>query len=314
MCTCYPHLSLHKKHLAQLSDHFSISSLSMLAVIDHVSIWSITASGLAKNEDGKKALSKQLPKELKAEVKWSHVACKEEVLFTFFDHGNMRDCFKGSSLKGDLILKLCKLDSTLLSCGRLVAPGVHSNSNEVKLLEEGFSEFAVGLYFCGDVSFDSTVYSLLLEERAPFTVSEALSSTVNEMVLSSHRPSILKNVFDIFALVLDLVFNMKAAGFSIQDAGPNNLAYFPEGARSHTAVVLMLDFEHITKGKQLRKKQNETFLRSISQAVSCMLQHPALEGVGNMLRRVVFAQWFLLANDADVSSKDLRRMLFCLLD
>ena len=97
MCTCYPHLSLHKKHLAQLSDHFSISSLSMLAVIDHVLIWSITASGLAKNEDGKKALRKQLPKELIAEVKWSHVACKEAVLFTFFDHGNMRDCFKGSS-------------------------------------------------------------------------------------------------------------------------------------------------------------------------------------------------------------------------
>ena len=55
----------------------------MLTVVDDFSIWSITTSGLAKYEDGKKALSKQLPKELKAEVKWSHVACKEAVLFYF---------------------------------------------------------------------------------------------------------------------------------------------------------------------------------------------------------------------------------------
>ena len=106
-----------------------------------------------------------------------------------------------------------------------------------------------------------------------------------------------------------LVFAMKTEGFSICDAGPWNLAYFPEGVRCDTASVVMLDFEHVKREKQLRKKQNETFLRCITEAASCMILHPELQTVGNMLRRVLFEQWFVLAADADLSSKETEKKI-----
>ena len=87
------------------------------------------------------------------------------------------------------------------------------------------------------------------------TVEHALRDAIGGDVPKSEIALRLGNVLAILSLVLDLVFRMNEHGYSIFDAGPHNLGMV--GLHE----VRMLDWEHIEKTKQNRKKQGLGFVQ-----------------------------------------------------
>ena len=219
-------------------------------IVRSVNIVFNEGSGRAKNSHGMKSLSKNIYQCFEASVDWEYGdgrTLTEKIKCHFASHGQMRDVFVGTSeVKEHVVFKFEDLASEDVD-GEVVLVKNSSNCKEMQLLESGFSKFAVEVYWSGECVFSGRRFHVMLEAMVQ-TVDHALRDAIGGDVPKSEIALRLGNVLAILSLVLDLVFRMNEHGYSIFDAGPHNLGMV--GLNE----VRMLDWEHIEKTKQSRKK------------------------------------------------------------
>ena len=251
---------------------FSLS-LIMDRIVEKLSGRTVPSSGVARNAEGKRSLNQDLHRTMHADIVWQNTCKAETVVMVFADHGAWRDVFTGFSqhTKRHLVAKVCKLEA--VGGGDITSEPHDSNMMEMKCLDSGFAQFAVPIYFYGHIELSGARYSILLEEKAPSTVEAALAKVVNDA-------NSVDMILSVLEQVMDMVYDIIAAGFNIFDAGPHNLAFY-----GHRTPIRMLDFEHITLAPAKRQKQNETFLRSCSAAATFMSGNDKERFWPNPLRR-----------------------------
>ena len=251
---------------------FSLS-LIMDRIVEKLSGRTVPSSGVARNAAGKRSLNPDLHRTMHADIVWQNTCKAETVVMVFADHGAWRDVFTGFSqlTKRHLVAKVCKLEA--VGGGDITSEPHDSNMMEMKCLDSGFAQFAVPIYFYGHIELSGARYSILLEEKAPSTVDAALAKVVNDA-------NSVDMILSVLEQVMDMVYDIIAAGFNIFDAGPHNLAFY-----GHSTPIRMLDFEHITLAPAKRQKQNETFLRSCSAAATFMSGNDKERFWPNPLRR-----------------------------
>ena len=164
-------------------------------------------SGKAATPQGKRSLYPRLDKVARARVQWTD-GRDEEIVLTYYDHGQWRDVFTGQSKRFGLLIF------------KMQPASYDSIRKEVALLSQGMDAFTTCCLWSGDFQLPGLhePFAGLLQCKALSTVDEALKKGANRAASRASLEELLEIVEDSMSFIVEV-----CGKFDVTDIGPCNL-------------------------------------------------------------------------------------------
>ena len=241
---------------------------------------------------GKQSLYPQSYKVAGAQVVWTD-GRDEEIVLTYYDHGQWRDVFTGQSKQeGHLIFKM-------------QPASYDSIRQEVALLSQGMGGLSIRCLWSGQVQLPEShvPFAGLLQLKAHSTVDEALKKVANRAASAASLEALLEIVEGSMSFIVEV-----CGKFDVTDIGPCNLGILAD------RQVVSVNWEHCTAGKSARRKINKAVKQLVTTAAAYMSTRQDWNVVGRNLVSFVCQDWLFSVPDATIYSNDkgwLRNGLQC---
>ena len=249
-------------------------------------------SGKAATPQGKRSLYPRLYKVARARVQWTD-SRDEEIVLTYYDHGQWRDVFAGLSKRFGLLIF------------KMHPASYDSIRQEVALLSQGMGGLSIRCLWSGQVQLPEShvPFAGLLQLKAHSTVDEALKKVVNRAASAASFEALLEIVEGSMSVIVEV-----CGKFDVTDIEPCNLGILAD------RQVVSVNWQHCTAGKSARKKVNKAVKQLVATAAAYMSTRQDWNVVGSNLVSFVCQDWLFSVPDATIYSNDkgwLRNGLQC---
>ena len=248
-----------------------------MSVVTRVKCTFVSCSGKACSTSTQKSLYRDLTKILTLQIT-NDVGETFCVDCWYMTHGQCRDVYSGQCrYLGNIAIKVQLASYT-------------SNAQETQLLEKGFTDFAVRVWWSGETTHQGQQYSVIVEK-----MEKSLDSVFKFLCTTPPSPSVLREFVEYFNKAVHLFLDLKDNNFTFMDAGPHNLA----SIQSRSSVVF-LDWEHSTEGQPTRKRMNEAFSKLVACAASYMSETAEWSIIGTAIYQIARTEWWLRLDDLTI--------------